>query len=156
MKHICFFIGHRDAPQVLLPLLEDNVERYIAQYGVREFLVGHYGNFDRLATSAVKSAKKKHPEIKLTMLLPYHPAIQQYEPGPGFDGSLYPPDMERVPRRVAIVKANEYAIRNCGFLICYNRNQIGNTRKLIEMALRRQAKGEMHVENLAESPDNVS
>ncbi len=30
----CFFIGHRDAPDKVLPLLEEEVERHITAYGV--------------------------------------------------------------------------------------------------------------------------
>lgn len=45
----CFFIGHREAVTEILPALEDAVEKHISEYGVTEFIVGHYGGFDRLA-----------------------------------------------------------------------------------------------------------
>ena len=53
----CFFIGHREAPDMRLPLLEAAVERHIMTYGVTDFVVGHYGGFDALAARAVKAAK---------------------------------------------------------------------------------------------------
>ena len=34
------------------------VEQHIVEYGVTEFIVGHYGGFDRLAALAVKEAKR--------------------------------------------------------------------------------------------------
>ena len=37
----------------------------------------------------------------------------------GFDGTYYPPDMERVPRRVAIVRANRYMVNHVNYLIAY-------------------------------------
>lgn len=43
------------------------------EYGVTEFFVGHYGRFDALAAHAVKDAKKRHLEVTLMLLLPYHP-----------------------------------------------------------------------------------
>lgn len=49
----CFFIGHRDAPDSLLPFLITEVERQVTECHVREFVVGHYGNFDALAARAV-------------------------------------------------------------------------------------------------------
>ena len=49
----CFFIGHREAPDTVLPLLQETVNRHIECYGVTEFIVGHYGNFDYLAAKAV-------------------------------------------------------------------------------------------------------
>ena len=69
----CFFIGHREAPDGLLPELFVEVERHITKYGVTDFVVGGYGRFDALAASCVEAAKKRHPEVTLTLLLPYHP-----------------------------------------------------------------------------------
>ena len=53
----CFFIGHRDAPESLMPRLEEIVERHITAWGVTDFVVWHYGNFDALAALSVKKAK---------------------------------------------------------------------------------------------------
>lgn len=47
-KKTCFFIGHREAPDSILPTLIDEVERHITEYGVNSFVVGHYGQFDAL------------------------------------------------------------------------------------------------------------
>lgn len=69
----CFFIGHREAPDSLLPKLSAEIERHITEYGVTEFVVGRYGRFDSLAAKCVKAAKKRHPGVTLTLLLPYHP-----------------------------------------------------------------------------------
>ena len=49
----CFFIGHREASSEILPALQNAVEQHIVEYGVTEFIVGHYGGFDRLAARAV-------------------------------------------------------------------------------------------------------
>ena len=39
MQHkICFFIGHHDAPETILPLIYEAVERHITEYGVSEFI----------------------------------------------------------------------------------------------------------------------
>ena len=59
----CFFIGHRETPEKLLPILQNAVNRHIEDYGVTEFIVGHYGEFDYLASKAVIEAKRVHPEI---------------------------------------------------------------------------------------------
>ena len=143
----CFFIGHRDAPEDLRPLLSDAVERHIMQYGVTEFIVGHYGRFDAMASSAVRAAKQQYPEISLVLLLPYYPFPYETD---GFDVTFYPPDMESVPKPFAIVRANEYVIRTADYLICYDRGQIGKTRDFVELARQRERKGLIHIENLAE------
>ena len=51
MMHICCFTGHRDAPEEIAPILTEAIEQHIAEYGVTEFLISSYGNFDRLAFS---------------------------------------------------------------------------------------------------------
>lgn len=78
----------------------DEVEHHITEYGVNAFYVGHYGRFDALATSAVIAAKKRHPEVTLTLLLPYHPFDRPIPTPEGFDGTFYPPGIETVPRRL--------------------------------------------------------
>ena len=70
----CFFIGHREANESLLPRLELEIERLIIEERVRFFYVGGYGGFDQIAATAVKKVKKKYPDIALMLVLPYHPA----------------------------------------------------------------------------------
>lgn len=94
----CFFIGHAEADERILPALRLAIERHITQLGVTNFTVGHYGGFDRLAARAVIDAKRQHPKISLTLLLPYHPAERPVKTPPGFDGAFYPPGMEWIPR----------------------------------------------------------
>ena len=146
---ICFFIGHRDTPSSILPALWETVERHIMEYGVEEFVVGKYGSFDSLATQAVREAKQRHSRIRLTLLLPYYEPHKTTELPGGFDGSLYPVALEYAPRKIAIVRANQYMVRHSDYLIAYDAGRIGNTRKLVEYARRRESKGLIQVENLA-------
>ena len=144
----CFFIGHRDAPDSILPALSAAIEKRITEDGVGQFVVGHYGKFDSLAAQAVRKAKKQHPDILLFYLRPYHPAERPFTPA-GFDGSFYPPGMETVPRKLAIVRANRYMVDNSQFLIAYVRYTVSNAWELTEYALKREKKGLIHIENLA-------
>ena len=144
----CFFIGHHDAPDSLRPLLAAAVERHITEYGVTFFTVGRYGNFDRMAAGAVKAAKTRHLGVTLSLLLPYHPYDLPIEAPDGFDNTFYPPGMEIVPKRVAIVRANQYMIWHSDYLITYNRGY-GNTGNLVAAAYQRQRKGLIHIANLA-------
>ena len=115
----CFFIGHHDAGNELLPLLIETVERHITEYGVTDFFVGHYGQFDSMAAQAVKIAKKRHPEVHLVLVLPYHPAIRPIEKPDGFDSTYYPWEEERIPKRLAIVKTNQRMVNDCQYLIAH-------------------------------------
>ena len=133
----CFFIGHKEASEEIYPALYAAVEQHILEYGVTEFIVGHYGGFDRLAVSAVKEAKRFYPEVKLILLLPYHPAERPISTPDGFDKTFYPPGMESVPRKVAIVKANRYMVDHVDYLIAYVWHSASNAWELVEYANRR-------------------
>lgn len=146
----CFFIGHRDAPDSIRPELDGAIARCISELGVTQFVVGQYGNFDRLAARALREAKKQHPGISLLLLIPYHPADRPVETPPGFDGTFYPEGMESVPKRLAIVRANRYMVDHCDCLIAYAWHPASNARELLEYARKRERKGLIYVENLAE------
>jgi len=138
-------MGHRDAPSDLLLVLSAEIERHITEYGVTEFLVGNHGLFDSFAAKALADAKKRHPEVTLTLLLAYHPGERPVELPERFDGSLYPPDMEKVPKRLAIVRANRYAVDISNFMIAYAWEPGSNTVKLVEYAREREKHGKIIV-----------
>ena len=133
----CFFIGHREASEEIFSALTEAVEHHIVHCGVSEFIVGNYGGFDRMAARAVISAKALYPEISLLLLRPYHPAERLIETLPGFDGTFYPPGMESVPRRYAIVRANRYMIDHVDYLIAYAWHPASNAKELTAYALRK-------------------
>ena len=141
----CFFAGHRDVPTEIRPALQAEVERHILTLGVTEFIVGHYGRFDRLAAETVIAAKQTHPSVLLLLLLPYHPSERPVELPAGFDGTYYPPGMETVPRKVSIIRANHYALDHSDCLIACVLHPASNTQKLLEYARHRQRKGLLSV-----------
>ena len=102
-----------------------------------------------MAALAVRRAKEAHPGVTLTLLLPYHPFDRPVPTPEGFDGTFYPPGMETVPKRVAIVRANRYMMENSSHLIAYAWHPASNAREILEAALKRQERGEMRVTNLA-------
>lgn len=137
-KVSCFFIGHRDTKEGIYPLLIKEIERHIIEFGVRDFYVGHYGSFDRMAARAVIELKKQYSDLRLTMLLPYHPSIRPVELPPGFDGSCFPDGQEKVPHRAAILRANLYMGRRVSHLICYVDHPSGGSRAVMEMAIKQK------------------
>lgn len=146
----CFFIGHRDADERLLPRLELVVDRLIREEGVLYFYVGGYGGFDRLAAAAVRRTKQKYPDITLMLVLPYHPAERPTEAPEGFDGTYHPDGLESTPKRYAIVRANKIMVDTSDWLVCYVRHGSSNSRKLLEYAQRREAKRLIQIANIRE------
>ena len=129
----CFFIGHRYADERIYEKLLAAVDAHISAYGVTDFLVGHYGDFDRMAARAVAEARRAHPGISLTMLLPYYPEDRVISVPPIFDGTFYPPGIEFCPKRYAIVQANQYAIEHSDYLIAYVTG-VGKSRDFLDYA----------------------
>ena len=134
MMKTCFLIGHRDAPFILREKLEKAIAAAITVYGVTEYVVGQYGAFDKMAAACLAEVKKSYPELRLLLLLPYHPAERAVVLPAGFDGSFYPPGMEAVPRRLAIVRANEYMAKHCDLLIGYAVLQNSNPGRIMRKA----------------------
>lgn len=131
----CFMFGHADCPDSMLPKIEEAIVNCYSN-GVTAFYVGSRGRFDRLAATAVKRVKQQYSNIRLYLLLAYHPAERPVDPWDGFDGSYYPP-FENVPRPFAIVRCNQYMVDNSDYLICYVKH-VGNTRNLLEYAQKRK------------------
>lgn len=146
----CFFIGHRETKEQMLPHIIETAERLIRIDHVNAFYVGGYGNFDRLAGVAILRLKKKYPNIRLYLVIPYHPADKPIEAPPGYDGTFYPDGMESVSRRYAIAKADRKMIETSNFLIAYVTHTVSNAHNLLEYAMRRQERGLIRVINLDE------
>jgi len=104
-----------------------------------------------MAARAVLEAKERHPEVRLYLVLPYHPAERPMEVPPGFDGTYYPWAEERIPKRLAIVRTNRRMVDICGHLIAYVRHTFGNSGQIVEYAGKRQDQGRCQVVNLAHS-----
>lgn len=68
---ICTFIGHRNTPQYIQPILKKVLIQLITQKGVDEFYIGTHGKFDYMALITLKELKKEFLHIKYTNVLAY-------------------------------------------------------------------------------------
>lgn len=55
-----------------------------------------------------------------------------------------------VPKRAAIIRADQYMIKTSDYLIAYDCGLAGNTKNLVVLARRREKRGMLHIENLAD------
>lgn len=129
------FCGHRelDEPGVIRNWLEMTVERLIEE-GADRFLLGGYGACDALAASVVFQAKKKHPAVRSILVLPY---LDRKVDASLYDSTLYPP-LEAVPRRLAIVKRNEYMVAQSDVIVAYVRYSWGGAAATLRYAEKQQ------------------
>ena len=102
--------------------------------GANEFLLGGYGEFDTMAAVAVRNAKKNHPGIRSTLVIPY--IDRDYDPAL-YDGSLYPP-LETVPRRFAISKRNEWMVANSEVVVACIQHNWGGAAATLKYAERKK------------------
>lgn len=146
MHDSCFFIGHADAPSEIFPLIKDAIEHLINHYGVRQFFFENHGSFNRLVCLALAELKYKYPQIHLSLVTPYHPAVSLIDKPDQVDDIFYPFEKPVMPR-YAILHCNKKMIRDCGFLIAYVCHT-GKARDFLEYALRRQKTSNLYIRNL--------
>lgn len=149
----CCFIGHSRiwGATGLEPALADAVERHITEHGVTEFLVGNYGDFDRMAARTVKEAKTRHPGIHLYLMLPYRP--EKGRPLPvreGYDNFVYPEEMEGVPLKLTIPRLNRIMVQDADYAIAYVTHYWGGAGTTLGYAQQRERQGKLTILNLGE------
>ena len=144
-----FFIGHRNAPASLFPVLSDAIVRHAFLSENVELIIGQYGAFDRMAAKSALQLKKHRPSLHLTLLCPYHPSFRKIELPVGFDSLYYPFDRS-IPPRAAIVAANIHMIETCDVLLFYVAHP-GKSRDFLDYAKKTAQKKVLIIENLADT-----
>ncbi|MGM9551245.1 MAG: SLOG family protein [Clostridia bacterium] len=112
----------------------------IEENGVTEFWTGNYGGFDRCAALAIRDVKKTYPHIRLVLVLPYlTKAVSDYKEDyyEKYDAIVIAYMPEKTPARLRIIKANEYMVDNCDFLVCNVEHSWGGAAKTMEYAERK-------------------
>ncbi len=147
---IVAFIGNRvvsDCEDVLNKLhfeLEnlfgDRSMEPLGRYPV--FYCGGYGQFSGIASDAIDLLRKHNPDMKSEKLFITPYASPSYLRKNAFmkefyDDIVYPP-LENVPARFAICRRNQWMIDRCDLLFAYMENPVGNTRKCVEYAFRKE------------------
>ena len=130
------FCGHKDIYDLdgtIRSWLTDTVEALILRRADL-FFFGGCGGFDHLAASVVWELKKKYPQIQSVLVLPY---LDRKVDEKGYDGTTYPP-LETVPRRFAILKRNEWMVRESDVLVAYVIYDWGSAVKTLEYAQRKK------------------
>lgn len=136
------FVGHRDfiktnnIEQNLLFLLEAFATKSEELY----CYCGGYGNFDHFAARCVKHLQEYHSNIHSCLIIPYLTLkfqeqiniFQEY-----YDEIIYPP-LENTPKKLAIIKRNEWMIDRCDIIISYIRRTWGGAAQTIQYAKQKQ------------------
>ena len=110
--------------------------------GAEKFLLGGYGNFDKLSAKTVKTLKEKYPDINSIMVIPYLDRKYDFTL---YDYTIYPP-LENVPPKYSIIKRNEWMVDNSDIVVAYVNHSWGGAIKTLNYA---KQKGK-HIINLCD------
>ena len=120
MTKTCCFFGHREVTHNIRGRLTAIIEKLITENGVTNFYVGNQGQFDSMVYSVLKELKVKYPHIRYAVVLAYMP--DSYIKEVYGEDTLFPDDMESVPKKYAISKRNDWMIKPINCISDYKSN----------------------------------
>ena len=134
---IITFCGHSNC------LFSDEEKEKLKQLLIKEirkkptckFYLGGYGDFDSLCLRTLRELKKEFQDIELIFITPYIDKnyskleFAKYY----YDDVIFPP-IEKVPRKFAILKRNEWMVDSADLIIAYVNYSWGGAAKTLEYA----------------------
>ena len=130
MEKICCGFGHRKIirKKEVEDIIFETVLDLISKNRVTEFMIGENGDFDSCFLSAVMRAKRKYPDVKLTLVLPYFSnklnRDKEYYVS-FYDDVIIPTEVVGCHYKEAIKKRNQWMIDNTLYVISYIRKNEG-------------------------------
>lgn len=123
----CCGFGHRDVYENII----DRVEKAISiaiENGCEVFYTGAMGEFDRLFSSSVRSAKKYYPHLKLICVKPYM-SKEINKNGEYYlnlyDDIIIPTQLANVHYKATIKKRNQWIVDQSDYVIIYSIRKYG-------------------------------
>lgn len=124
-----YFFGHADAPQDIEEKLRKVIIKLITYDGIDSFNVGVEGNFDRLCYKVLKDLQLKYNNIRIYRVLAYMPKNDNIS-----QDSIFPENIEKVPKRVAIAWRNKWMINTSEYAVTYVKRIVGGAYKFESLA----------------------
>ena len=133
----CTFFGHSDASRDILPLIKTTIINLITEQNVDNFLVGEQGNFDYMVRDVLRELKAIYPHISYSIVLAYMPSKKHECDFRDYSDTIYPHGLEKTPIKFAILKRNEWLIKNSDIVVTYVKYSFGGAAKAKELAERK-------------------
>ena len=140
---VCF-TGHRDLTAwetvKLKRALRRELEKLIRVNGVRQFYTGGARGFDTLAALAVLEQRKKHPEIRLTVVIP---CAGQEKYWSEREQSLYRDILQQADEKICLSRQyyngcmqrrNRFLVDNAGCCVAFLKKETGGTAYTVRYA----------------------
>ena len=133
----CAFFGHRESPDFIKPLLEEEIRKLIKNEGYKEFLVGNQGQFDAMVYTTLKQLQGEYPTIRFYVVLAYMPGRNSENTMIDYTDTIFPEGLETVPKRFAISRRNKWIVENSNAVICYVNHTWGGAYQSVILAEKR-------------------
>ena len=135
----CCGFGHSNLFCNITKELNEKVADLIEHSGVSVFLTGGMGDFDSAFSSAVRSAKHNHDEVKLILVKPYfsnelNTNKDYYESF--YDDVIVPEELAGVHYKSAIQKRNRWMVDQSDFVLSGIYRDFGGAYQTIHYARR--------------------
>ena len=133
---MCCCFGHRDVFKDITEKLDTSVARAIED-GCTTFMTGGDGEFDMMFASAVRRAKKNHPDITLKLIKPYFSNTwntQQEYFTALYDEIIVPDELASIHFKGAITHRNRWMADKADVIIAYVHRDFGGAYTAIQYA----------------------
>ena len=139
---IITFFGHSSisSSSLIKEQVKDAVRKHAFLGDPVSFYLGGYGDFDEICASACRELRKEYKTMEIIYVTPYmevenQKKILEWQNNGVYDSTIYPP-IEKVPPRLAILKRNEWMVKNSDIIIAYVKYNYGGACKALQIAKR--------------------
>ncbi|MBE6536399.1 MAG: DUF1273 family protein [Ruminococcaceae bacterium] len=140
------FAGHSliTSNKKVKEMVKEQIRNHIIDDELVTCYLGGYGDFDTICAYACKELKQEYKDIEAIYVTPYislseQEKIKEMNRCGLCDMSIYPP-IENVPLRFAILKRNEWMMKNADLIIAYVKRNYGGAYKSLQVAKRKKKK----------------
>ncbi len=119
------FFGHSNAPQDIMPKLEEVLIDLIENKNATKFYVGNHGNFDSMVKNTLKKLKQRYAYIDYAVVLAYIPIKRNELDHKFYSDTIIADGIENTPPKYAIVKRNRWMLDNSDTVVTYVKYIVG-------------------------------
>ena len=137
---IVTFCGHRDIffKNDEEKRLVEELRKILKEAPDAVFYLGDYGQFDTLCNYILKELQKEYPLLKRIFVTPYlDPEYAHLKYAKGYYDEVLYPFTDKVVKRFAISKRNQWMVNKADLVIAYVNYSWGGAVKTFEYAVRK-------------------
>ena len=134
------FFGHKEVRQDIDWVLLQTVADLIEKENADTFYVGNQGAFDFTVRKILKKLSVEYPHIRYAVVLAYFPQEKSDLYPEDFSDTIFPEQLENVPKKFAIDRRNRLMLSYADTVITYVRRTHGGAAKFQALAEKKGKK----------------